>query len=140
MRKKRKNAMKGNLIMYRDRLLELKKKKGITTKEWSEISGVSVDTIKRITSAEHIDKESPRVNTLDDLCKALGVDLWEIFYTGDESFFSLVDELTRVRAERDNAIAENALLKEKVDALRDKVDSLKDEVISTHNYYIKKGN
>ena len=126
--------------MYRDRLLELKKKKGITTKEWSEISGVSVDTIKRITSAEHIDKESPRVNTLDDLCKALGVDLWEIFYTGDESFFSLVDELTRVRAERDNAIAENALLKEKVDALRDKVDSLKDEVISTHNYYIKKGN
>ena len=132
--------MKGNLIMYRDRLLELKKKKGITTKEWSEISGVSVDTIKRITSAEHIDKESPRVNTLDDLCKALGVDLWEIFYTGDESFFSLVDELTRVRAERDNAIAENALLKEKVDALRDKVDSLKDEVISIHNYYIKKGN
>lgn len=124
--------------MYRDRLLELKKKKGITTKEWSDMSGVSVDTIKRITSTEHIEKESPRVNTLNDLCQALGIELWEIFYSGDENLCFLVGELDRVKIERDNAIAENALLKEKVDTLRDKIDALKDEIISTHNYYIKK--
>ena len=126
--------------MYRYRLLDFQKKKGITTKEWSEISGVSVDTIKRITSTEHIEKESARVSTLEVLCKALGVEVWEIFYTGDASIRSLVDELTRLRVERDNAIAENALLKEKVETLRDKVDTLKDDIIATHNYYTQKGN
>ena len=35
--------------MYRDRLVEIKKEKGITTKKWSEESGVSIDTINRIT-------------------------------------------------------------------------------------------
>ena len=65
--------------MYRDRLIEIKKEKGLTTKKWSEESGVSVDTINRITNLEHLEKDSPRVNTLEDLCKPLGVELWEIF-------------------------------------------------------------
>jgi transcriptional regulator with XRE-family HTH domain len=126
--------------MYRERLLELKKKKGITTKEWSDMSGVSVDTIKRITSTEHVEKESARVNTLNDLCQALGIELWEIFYNGDVNLCMLLGEIDRVKIERDNAIAENALLKEKVDTLRDKLDELKDDIIFVHNHYLKKGN
>lgn len=123
--------------MYRDRLLELKKEKGITTKKWSEESGVSVDTINRITNPENPDKDSPRVNTLEDLCKPLGVELWEIFYLGDRSLVSLQAEILAVRAERDSALADNAVLKDKVESLRNKVDALKDEIIDTHNYYIK---
>jgi transcriptional regulator with XRE-family HTH domain len=123
--------------MYRYRLEEIRKEKNITNKRWSEESGVSIDTIGRILHPENPDKDSPRVNTLVDLCKALGIELWEIFYLGDRSFVSLQAEVTTLKSERDALIAENAILREKVDLLKDKVDSLKDDLIATHNYYNK---
>ena len=121
--------------MYRDRLEELRKEKGMSHKKWSDESGVSIDTINRITHPEHPDKDSPRVNTLEDLCGALGVELWEIFYIGDKSLVSLQAEINSLKSERDNLIAENSVLKNKVETLRDKVDSLTDAIISIHNYY-----
>ena len=125
--------------MYRDRLEEIRKEKNITNKKWSEESGVSIDTIARIIRPENPDKDSPRVNTLEDLCNALGVELWEIFYMGDRSFVSLQAELTALKAERDALLVENGALKDKVETLRDKVDSLKDEIIETHKHYINRG-
>lgn len=124
--------------MYRDRLDEIRKEKNISNKKWSEESGVSVDTINRIIHPENPDKDSPRVNTLEDLCKPLGIELWEIFYMGDRSFVSLQAEILSLKAERDALLVENGALKDKVETLRDKVDSLKDEIIDTHKYYIKK--
>lgn len=124
--------------MYRDRLDEIRKEKGISNKKWSEESGVSIDTISRIIHPENPEKDSPRVNTLEDLCRVLGVELWEIFYMGDRSFVSLQAEMAYLKAERDALVAENGALKDKVDTLRDKVESLKDEIINLHNYYIKR--
>ena len=123
--------------MYRERLEELRKEKHLTYKMWAEESEVSVDTITRIIHPEHPEKDSPRVNTLEDLCKPLGVELWEIFYLGDRSFVSLQAEIQTLKAERDTLVADNAILKDKIDILRDKVDSLKDELIETHRHYIK---
>lgn len=125
--------------MYRDRLEELRNEKGISNKKWAEESGVSVDTIDRIIHPENPDKDSPRVNTLENLCKVLGIELWELFYTGDKSLVVLQAEIHSLNAERDALLVENGALKDKVETLRNKVDSLKDEIISTHNYYIKKG-
>lgn len=124
--------------MYRERLEELRKEKGLSNKKWSEESGVSLDTIGRIIHPENPEKDSPRVNTLKDLCDVLGVELWEIFYLGDRSLVSLQAEINDLRNERDALLAENGALKDKVETLREKVDSLKDEVIATHNYYIKR--
>ncbi len=124
--------------MYRDRLEEIRDEKGITYKKWSEESGVSIDTINRIIHPDNPDKDSPRVDTLDKLCKPLGIELWEIFYMGDRSFVSLQAEILSLKAERDTLLEENGALKNKVETLRDKVDSLKDEIIDTHNYYIKR--
>lgn len=124
--------------MYRDRLGEIIKEKAIPLKELSELSGVSVDTIKRIIKPENPLKDSPKVNTLEDLCKVLGVEIWEIFYLGDRSFVSLQAEIATLKSERDSLVAENAVLKDKVESLRDKVDSLKDDLIDTHNYYNKR--
>jgi uncharacterized coiled-coil DUF342 family protein len=73
------------------------------------------------------------------LCKVLGIELWELFYTGDKSLVVLQAEIHSLNAERDALLVENGALKDKVETLRNKVDSLKDEIISTHNYYIKKG-
>ena len=115
--------------MYRDKLEEIRKEKGMSHKQWSENSGVSVDTIQRITHPEHPEKDSARVNTLEDLCRGLGVELWEIFYIGDKSFVSLQAEIALLKSERDSLIAENAILKNKNESLRDTVDSLKDKLI-----------
>lgn len=123
--------------MYRDKLEEIRKEKGFTHKKWAVDSGVSIDTISRIIHPENPIKDSPRVNTLEELCKVLGVELWEIFYIGDKSFVDLQAEIVAIKAERDALIAENGALKEKVETLRDKVDILKDEIINTHNHYIK---
>lgn len=125
------------MIKYRDKLLEIKKQKNISTKQWSEESGVSIDTITRITHPEHPDKDSPRVNTLEDLCRPLGVELWEIFYLGDRSLVDLQAEINALKSERDALVAENGALKNKIDTLKDKVDSLKDDIIATHHYYNK---
>ena len=123
--------------MYREKLLEIKKEKGITTKQWAEKSGISVDTIGRILHPENPLKDSPRVNTLEDLCKPLGVELWEVFYIGDRSWVDLQAEILALKTERDNLLAENGALKNRVEELRDKVDTLKDEIIDVHRHYIK---
>lgn len=115
--------------MYRCRLEELRREKGLTNKKWSEESGVSVDTIARIIHPENPEKDSPRINTLEDLCKPLGVELWEIFYLGDRSFVSLQSEIVTLKTEHDDLVAENAVLKEKVETLREKNEALKDQII-----------
>lgn len=115
--------------MYRERLEELRKEKGLSHKQLSEESGVSVDTIQRITHPENPDKDSPKVNTLEDLCRTLGVEVWELFYIGDRSFVALQAEIATLKSERDALVAENAILKDKVETLRDKVDTLKDDLI-----------
>jgi transcriptional regulator with XRE-family HTH domain len=117
------------IAMYRCRLEELRKEKGLTIKKWSEESGVSVDTISRIIHPENPEKDSPRINTLEDLCKPLGVELWEIFYLGDRSFVSLQSEIIALKTEHDDLVAENAVLKTQVETLRDKNDALKDQII-----------
>lgn len=123
--------------MYRGRLEELRKEKNITNKKWSEESDVSVDTIDRIIHPENPEKDSPRVNTLENLCKVLGVELWELFYTGEKSLVILNAEIDALKTERDALLIENGALKNKVDTLRNKVDDLKDEIIFVHNHYIK---
>lgn len=128
-------AYRKDIFMYRCRLEELRKEKGFSYKKWSEESGVSIDTINRIIHPENHDKDSPRINTLEDLCRPLGVELWEIFYLGDKSFVALQAEIITLKAERDALVADNAVLKDKTETLRDKVDALKDDIIATHKYY-----
>lgn len=123
--------------MYRNKLDELRKEKGITNKRWAELSGVSVDTITRIIHPDHPEKDSPKVNTLEELCVPLGVELWEIFYLGDKSLVSLQAEIASLKAERDYLLAESAVQRDKIETLREKVDTLKDELIAVHSYYIR---
>lgn len=138
---------KGIYAMYRCKLEELRKGKGLSYKRWAEESGISVDTITRIIHPDHPDKDSPRVNTLEDLCKPLGVEVWEIFYLGDHSLVAMQAEIASLKADHDALIIESAVLKEKYEELqqkneelRDKNDALKDQIIETHTFYMKKLN
>lgn len=123
--------------MYRDKMEEIRKEKGLSYKQWARESGVSLDTIHRIVSRENDDKDSPKVNTLDDLRKPLGVELWELFFIGDKSFVSMQAELSALRAERDALLAENAVLKDKLATTHEKVDTLQEEMIALQRYIIK---
>lgn len=116
--------------MYRCRLEELRKEKGLSYKKWAEESGVSVDTLDRIVHPENPDKDSPRISTLEQVIKPLGVELWELFYIGDRSFVALQAEIAILKSERDDLVAKNAILNDRVETLRDKVDSLKDDLIA----------
>ena len=124
--------------MWRDRLIEIKKEKGMTTKFLAEKSGISEETLTRILNSKNIKTDAPRITTLIDVCTALGIELWEIFYTGEKSLVLLQAEIDSLKVERDTLIADNGILKDRVEKLRDKVDELKDQIIDTHNYYIKR--
>jgi transcriptional regulator with XRE-family HTH domain len=115
--------------MYRDRIEELRKEKGLSCKQLSEMSGVSLDTLSRIQHPENPEKDSPRINTLADICKVFGIELWELFYTGSTSLVALQAEITTLKSERDSLIADLAVQKEKNERLSLKVDSLKDQII-----------
>lgn len=116
--------------MYRERLEELRKEKGFSYKKWAEESGVSVDTLDRIVHPENPEKDSPRISTLEQVIKPLGVELWEIFYMGSTSLVSLQNEINTLRAERDDLVAKNAILDDRAKTLQDKVDDLKDDLIA----------
>ena len=123
--------------MWRDRVNEIRKEKGISIKMLSEKSGITEETLTRILSVKHVKTDSPRISTISDVCRAIEVEVWEIFYTGEKSLVNLQAEIAVLRSERDALISENGTLKDKVESLRDKVDVLKDEIINTHNHYIK---
>lgn len=127
--------------MWRERIIETKKAKGLTTKTMSERSfpHIPADTITHILTAK---TDDPRISTVLALGASVGLSPWELFadptaLVAYQSFLVLQAEVDTLKAEKDALISENDALKNKVDDLRDKVDSLKDDIIATHNYYIK---
>ena len=124
--------------MYRERLDEIRRGRGFTKKRWAEESGVSIDTIDSILHPDNPDKCSPKVNTLEDLCRPLGVELWEIFYVGEKSLVAMQSELVLLREERDGLIADKAVLDSRVKELDSLVYDLKDELLDIYSSKNKK--
>ena len=131
--------------MWLENLKELKKKTGMSSKQIAEMTHLPERTVSRIFSGE---TDHPYADTLDLIVKALGYDLGDVF--ADTKVVVATDELVEIKecvdiveAERDLTVAENAILKAKVDALAAEVEMLKreiqhkDEIIAIHNYYNK---
>ena len=128
--------------MWLDNILEAKARLGISSAEMSRRSkiGLTERTIKRILNRE---SPFPHVDSVIDLGETVGLTAFEIFsetcvVVSDVNVSQLQGENEALRAERDEAIAEIAVLRTAVEALELKVDTLKDELIDTHKYYIKK--
>ena len=127
--------------MWRERIIETKKAKGISTKEMAERtpSHLTTETITRILN---VTTEDPRIGTVLALAESVGLSPWELFadtttLVAYQSFVSLQTEVESLKAERDAILAENTSLKNKVDSLRDKIDNLHDEIIRLHSHYNK---
>lgn len=129
--------------MWRERIIETKKAKGLTAKMMSERtpSHIPPDTITHVLTAK---TDDPRISTVLALGESVGLSPWELFaeptaLVSYQSFLTIQAEVEALKAERDALAAENGALKDKVDTLRDKVDSLKDELIDALRSQTKAG-
>ena len=127
--------------MWRDRIIETKKAKGITIKMMADStpSHITVETITRILNTK---TEDPRIGTVLALGESVGLSPWQLFADTNaliayEGFLTLQAEFDALKAEKDDILAENTKLKNKVEELRDKIDSLHDEIIRLHSHYNK---
>ena len=136
--------------MWREKIVDAKKAKGITTKMMSEKVRLPEPTISRILSGK---TETPRIDTVLDLGAAVGLSPWELFsettsVLGDKNLITLQEELdqsnaalTALRAEFVSLSEEVTDLKVKNVTLQSEIDLLrlnlehKDEIIRLHNRY-----
>jgi transcriptional regulator with XRE-family HTH domain len=131
--------------MWLDNLKELKKAKGMSTKQIADATNLPERTVNRIFSG---DTDNPYVDTLHRIVSVLGGSLDNILtdtktVVGSTDLITLQDDIDRLNNEATILQAENAVLKDKVSTLTAENDMLrmklehKEEIISLHNYYIK---
>ena len=131
--------------MWLENLIELKKKAGMSSKQIAEGTFMPERTVSRIF---HKETDNPSITTLIPIINFLGGSFDEIFadtkaIVGDKTLTVLQANVEAVTAERDLAIAENAILRDKVSALTAEIDLLKlqlmhkEELLALHNYYNK---
>ncbi len=138
--------------MWRERIIEAKKAKGITIKMMAERtpSHLTVETITRILNEK---TDDPRISTVLALGDSVGLSPWELFAEPNalvayRGVLSLQAEVEDLKAERDALIEENNKLKNEDKELKDKIVATaaenerlqlklehKEEIISLHNYY-----
>lgn len=136
--------------MWREKIIEAKKAKNITTKMMSEKVRLPEQTITRILSGK---TETPRIDSVLDLGASVGLSPAELFaettsVLGDKNLITLQEELDQANAaltalqnefaslsEENTALKiENVTLKSEVDILRINNEH-KDEIIRLHNRY-----
>ena len=138
--------------MWLENLKELKKAKGLSSKQIAEKTNLPERTVIRIFSG---DTDNPYVDTLHRIVTVLGGSLDDILadtkmVVGDKNLATLQESIDALTAERDNLKAENATLKQTVAELsadneklkmsvmhKDIIINHKDEIIALHNYYNK---
>ena len=131
--------------MWLDNLKELKKAKGMTSKQIAEATHIPESTIKRIFAGE---TDNPYVDTIRRIALALDSSLDEIFaetkfVVATETLAEVKENAEVVEAERDLILAELEALRSKTAAQEMELQLLrrelqhKDELLAVHNYYIK---
>lgn len=136
--------------MWLDNLKELKKAKGMTSKQIADAANLPERTVVRIFSG---DTPNPYVDTLYRIVAILGGSLDDILadsktVVGSKNLVTLQSEADNLSAENgllkaENGLlqAENVMLKDKVGVLSTEIDLLKtklehkEEIIAVHNYY-----
>jgi transcriptional regulator with XRE-family HTH domain len=120
--------------MWRERIIETRKAKGITIKMISERSPshLPVETITRILNEK---TDDPRISTVLALGSSVGLSPWELFaeptaLVAYQGFLTLQAEVDALKAERDALIAENDALKNNVNTLKNTCINLETEMNS----------
>ena len=138
--------------MWLDNLKELKKAKGLSSKQIAEKANLPERTVNRIFSGE---TDNPYVDTLHCIVTILDGSLDDILadtkmVVGDKNLATLQENVETLQTDLDSVIAERDLLSVELSLLKDKYNTLsaevdllklklahKDEIIALHNYYNK---
>ena len=129
--------------MWLDNLKELKKAKGMSTKQIAEKANLPERTVSRIITGE---TDHPRIDTLGLIVDALEGTLQEVFadtnvIVATEKLVEIKEVAEVVEAERDVIAVENDMLKAKNAALTTENELLKkelahkEELLAVHNFY-----
>lgn len=131
--------------MFRERIIEEKKRLNITAKSMSERSRMHIpeETISRVLNGKTSD---PGVSTVIDMGETVGLAPYEIFMDSTlaaefRAFLELKSKSEETEAERVRIIAENDDLKTINAALSQKIAMLeiklahKEELLELHKYY-----
>jgi transcriptional regulator with XRE-family HTH domain len=129
--------------MWLENLKELKKNKGMTSKQISDATGIPESTIKRIFAG---DTDNPYVFTIRDIVKVLGGSLDQVL--ADTNVILAPPSIAEVKETADVAEAQRDLLAVKNDMLEAKITALttenellkkelqhKEELLALHKYY-----
>ena len=131
--------------MWLDNLKELKKAKGMTTKQIANATQIPESTLKRIFSG---DTDNPYVDTIRRIAIALDSSLDEIFaetkfVVATETLAEVKETAEVIEAERDLVLAELEMLRAKTTAQEAEISLLKerlqhkDELLAVYNYFTK---
>lgn len=129
--------------MWLDNLKELKKAKGVTSKQIADATKIPESTVKRIFAGETSD---PYVSTIHRITIFLGGSLDHILadtnaVLSTESLVEVKENAEVAEAERDLVLVENEMLKTKNGALTTENELIKrelahkEELLALHNYY-----
>ena len=138
--------------MWYKNFMDAFEESGLSRHELADKANLPYDTVKRIVSGKTL---NPTIDTLDRLSEALGKTLGDLLantrtVVGDKTLEELQEHLTALAtehaktvAERDIALAELTVQKDKVKTLAYEVEILnmkiahKDELLAVHNFYNK---
>lgn len=132
--------------MWLDTLKELKKSKGLSSKQIAEMTNLPERTVARVFSG---DTPNPYADTLYRIVSVLGGSLDDILadskaVVGSKTLATVQEELDKATAELMLVKAENTVLNDKAKALETENELLKlklahkEELLALHNYYIKR--
>ena len=131
--------------MWLENLKELKKAKGMTTKQIADATKIPESTIKRIFSG---DTDNPYVDTVRRIAIALDSSLDEIFaetkvVVATETLAEVQENAVAVEAEKEVIEIKNDMLEAKITAMTLEIELLKkelqhkDELLAVYNYFTK---
>ena len=131
--------------MWLENLKELKKAKGMTTKQIADATKIPESTIKRIFAG---DTDDPYVSTIHRIVTVLGGSLDNILadtnaVLSTESIVEVKETAEVAEAERDLVIAELEMLRAKTTAQEAEIMLLKErlqhkeELLAVYNYFTK---
>jgi transcriptional regulator with XRE-family HTH domain len=131
--------------MWLENLKELKKNKGMTSKQIADATNIPESTIKRIFAGDTID---PYVSTIHRIVTVLGGSLDNILadtnaVLSTESLVEVKETAEVAEAERDLVLAELEMLRAKTTAQETEILLLKeklhhkDELLAVYNYFTK---
>ena len=131
--------------MWLDIIKTLKKDKGLSIKDLSEMTNLPERSIARIFNGE---TSNPYMTTLIPIVNALGVSLDYVFsdskvVVATETVAELQENVEAVSTEKDLLLAENKILQDKVNNLEKELEltkmklMYKEELLAVHNFYCK---